>query len=232
MRKNILIIGGSKGIGSSLVNLLEKDHNLIVANRSNEGLESSNIKYIKFDALEGTIPKDELPEHIDGFVYCPGSINLRPFKGLRPQNFSDDFNINVLGAITSLQSVLDLLLKSEKASVVFYSTVAVQTGMPFHSSVASSKGAIEGLTRSLAAEFAPKIRFNTIAPSITDTPLSNKFLNSEIKIDKAKERHPLKEIGSSTDIAELTHFLLSDKSKWMTGQIIHLDGGIGDLKVN
>ena len=104
--------------------------------------------------------------------------------------------------------------------------------MPFHSSVASSKGAIEGLTRSLAAEFAPKIRFNTIAPSITDTPLSNKFLNSEIKIDKAKERHPLKEIGSSTDIAELTHFLLSDKSKWMTGQIIHLDGGIGDLKVN
>ena len=147
-------------------------------------------------------------------------------------NFSDDFNINVLGAITSLQSVLDLLLKSEKASVVFYSTVAVQTGMPFHSSVASSKGAIEGLTRSLAAEFAPKIRFNTIAPSITDTPLSNKFLNSEIKIDKAKERHPLKEIGSSTDIAELTHFLLSDKSKWMTGQIIHLDGGIGDLKVN
>lgn len=232
MRKNILIIGGSKGIGNSLLNLLEKDHNLIVANRSNEGLESSNIKYIKFDALEGTIPKKELPEHIDGFVYCPGSINLRPFKGLRPQNFLDDFNINVLGAITSLQSVLDLLLKSEKASVVFYSTVAVQTGMPFHSSVASSKGAIEGLTRSLAAEFAPKIRFNTIAPSITDTPLSNKFLNSEIKIDKAKERHPLKEIGSSTDIAELTHFLLSDKSKWMTGQIIHLDGGIGDLKVN
>ena len=142
MRKNILIIGGSKGIGNSLLNLLEKDHNLIVANRSNEGLESSNIKYIKFDALEGTIPKKELPEHIDGFVYCPGSINLRPFKGLRPQNFLDDFNINVLGAITSLQSVLDLLLKSEKASVVFYSTVAVQTGMPFHSSVASSKGAI------------------------------------------------------------------------------------------
>jgi len=115
---------------------------------------------------------------------------------------------------------------------VLFSTVAVQTGMPFHASVAAAKGAIEGLTRSLAAEYAPKFRVNTIAPSITDTPLANKFLNNEVKLEKANERHPLKNIGSAKDIAHTARFLLSDESKWMTGQIVHLDGGIGDLKTN
>ena len=115
---------------------------------------------------------------------------------------------------------------------MFFSTVAVQTGMPFHASVAASKGAIEGLTRSLAAEYAPKLRVNTIAPSLTNTPLASKFLNNEIKLEKANERHPLKYIGSADDIANTARFLLSDESKWMTGQIIHLDGGIGDLKTN
>jgi len=137
-----------------------------------------------------------------------------------------------MGAIKSLQAVLKNLQQSEQASIVFYSTVAVQTGMPFHASVASSKGAIEGLTKSLAAEYAPKFRVNAIAPSLTDTPLADKFLNNESKLEKASERHPLKSIGSAEDIAETTCFLLSDKSKWMTGQIIHLDGGIGNLKTN
>lgn len=232
MNKNILIIGGSSGIGKALVNQLQNDNNLFVANRTDEGLDLNKITYIQYDATDGVLDISQLPSQLDGFVYCPGSINLRPFKGLKPETFSKDFEINVLGAVQSLQSVLKNLLESPQASLVFFSTVAVQTGMPFHASVAASKGAIEGLTRSLAAEYAPKLRVNTIAPSLTNTPLANKFLNNEIKLEKANERHPLKYIGSADDIANTARFLLSDESKWMTGQIIHLDGGIGDLKTN
>jgi NAD(P)-dependent dehydrogenase (short-subunit alcohol dehydrogenase family) len=232
MNKNILIIGGSSGIGKALVNQLQNDNNLFVANRTDEGLDLNKITYIQYDAIDGALDISQMPSQLDGFVYCPGSINLRPFKGLKPETFSKDFEINVLGAVQSLQSVLKNLLESPQASLVFFSTVAVQTGMPFHASVAASKGAIEGLTRSLAAEYAPKLRVNTIAPSLTNTPLANKFLNNEIKLEKANERHPLKYIGSADDIANTVRFLLSDESKWMTGQIIHLDGGIGDLKTN
>lgn len=232
MNKNILIIGGSSGIGKALVNQLQNDNNLFVANRTDEGLDLNKISYIQYDATDGVLDISQLPSQLDGFVYCPGSINLRPFKGLKPETFSKDFEINVLGAVQSLQSVLKNLLESPQASLVFFSTVAVQTGMPFHASVAASKGAIEGLTRSLAAEYAPKLRVNTIAPSLTNTPLASKFLNNEIKLEKANERHPLKYIGSADDIANTARFLLSDESKWMTGQIIHLDGGIGDLKTN
>ena len=175
---------------------------------------------------------DWLPDSLDGFIYLPGTINLRPFKGLKPSTFIDDFNINILGCVKILQAVLPKLQSSESASVVFFSTVAVKLGMPFHSSVSASKGAIEGLTRSLAAEFAPKIRVNAIAPSILNTPMSEKFLNSETKIENARNRHPLKEIGSAKDIAEIVKFLLIDESKWMTGQIIPFDGGMSSVKTN
>lgn len=232
MKKNILIIGGSSGIGKALVNQLQDENNLYVANRSSDNLDLQKITYIPFDAIKDSLNTSLLPEQLDGFVYCPGSINLRPFRGLKLETFDEDFKINVIGAVKSLQAVLKNLQQSNQASVVFYSTVAVQTGMPFHASVATSKGAIEGLTRSLAAEYAPGFRVNAIAPSLTDTPLSDKFLNNESKLEKASERHPLKRIGSAEDIAEITCFLLSDKSKWMTGQVIHLDGGIGNLKTN
>ena len=232
MKKNILIIGGSSGIGKALVNQLQNENNLYVANRSSDNLDLQKITYIHFDAIKDSLDTSLLPEQLDGFVYCPGSINLRPFRGLKLETFDEDFKINVIGAVKSLQAVLKNLQQSKQASVVFYSTVAVQTGMPFHASVATSKGAIEGLTRSLAAEYAPSFRVNAIAPSLTDTPLSDKFLNNESKLEKASERHPLKRIGSAEDIAEITSFLLSDKSKWMTGQVIHLDGGIGNLKTN
>ena len=179
------------------------------------------------DELEVT----ELPETIHGLVYCPGSINLRPFKGLKPNAFSKDFNINVIGAVKTVQSVLGRLQNSEvPASVVFFSTVAVQTGMPFHTSVAVSKGALEGLTRSLAAEFAPKIRFNVIAPSLVDTPLAEKFLNNDTKKSNAAARHPLQRVGRPEEIAQMTAFLLNDNSSWMTAQTLTIDGGIGTIK--
>jgi 3-oxoacyl-[acyl-carrier protein] reductase len=135
-----------------------------------------------------------------------------------------------LGAVRSLKSVLSQLSASGNAAVVFYSTVAVQTGMPFHSSIAAAKGAIEGLTRSLAAEFAPKIRVNAIAPSLVDTPLALKFLNNDTKVEKANERHPLGRVGNAQEIAQATAFLLGEESSWMTGSVLQLDGGIGNLK--
>ena len=232
MKKNILIIGGSSGIGRALVDILSPQHNIYVASRTNESLANAAVTHLIHDVLNDEVNVDNLPEQLDGFVYCPGSINLRPFRGLKPATFQDDFNLNVVGAVKSLQAVLPLLQKSDQASIVFYSTVAVSTGMPFHASVAAAKGALEGLTRSLAAEYAPKFRVNCIAPSLTDTPLAEKFLNNDAKVEKAEERHPLKKVGTAKNIAQMTAFLLGEESQWMTGQILHVDGGIGDLKTN
>ena len=232
MKKNILIIGGSSGIGRALVDILSPQHNIYVASRTNESLANAAVTHLTHHVLNDELNVDNLPEQLDGFVYCPGSINLRPFRGLKAATFQDDFNLNVVGAVKSLQAVLPLLQKNDQASIVFYSTVAVSTGMPFHASVAAAKGALEGLTRSLAAEYAPKFRVNCIAPSLTDTPLAEKFLNNDAKVEKAEERHPLKKVGTAKNIAQMTAFLLGEESQWMTGQILHVDGGIGDLKTN
>jgi NAD(P)-dependent dehydrogenase (short-subunit alcohol dehydrogenase family) len=230
MKKNILVIGGSSGIGLEIVKQLHDEHNIYVANRTNESLSNFKHEFIKIDIIEETIDPTLLPEVLDGLVYCPGTINLRPFRGLKPDTFLSDFNINVMGAIKNIQAVLKNLNQSKHSSIVLFSTVAVQTGMPFHSSIAASKGAVEGLTRSLAAELAPKISVNAIAPSIVDTPLSDKFLNNDAKMERAIERHPLKKVGSPADIAKAAIFLLTNSS-WITGQVIGIDGGIGNLKI-
>ena len=229
--KNILLIGGSTGIGYELSQKLKEDNNIFISTRDQEKFNHPNIKTNELD-LDKEFETDWLPEHLDGFVYLPGTINLRPFKGLKPSVFLEDFNINVMGCIKILQKLLPKIQAAENPSIVMFSTVAVKIGMPFHSSVSSSKGAIEGLTRSLAAEFAPKIRVNAIAPSILDTPLAEKFLNSETKLENSRNRHPMKEIGSPKDISEVVKFLLEDDSKWMTGQIIPFDGGMSSVKTN
>ena len=228
--KNILIIGGSSGIGLALAEHLAPQNTIYVASRSGEAVQHLNVQHIAFDATQEELDVSRLPEVLHGFVYCPGSINLRPFKGLTLEAFQSDFELNVLGAVRSLKSVLSQLSASGNAAVVFYSTVAVQTGMPFHSSIAAAKGAIEGLTRSLAAEFAPKIRVNAIAPSLVHTPLALKFLNNDTKVEKANERHPLGRVGNAQEIAQATAFLLGEESSWMTGSVLQLDGGIGNLK--
>ena len=230
MKKNILIIGGSSGIGLQIVKKLNVEHNVFVANRTNDSLSGLNHQYIKVDVSKETLDPSGLPDSLDGLVYCPGSINLRPFRGLKPETFIEDFNLNVMGAVRSINAVLKNLNNSSQASIVLFSTVAVQIGMPFHSSVAVSKGAIEGLTRSLAAELAPKISVNAIAPSLVNTPLAEKFLNSESKMERAIERHPLKKVGSAEEIANFAIHLLFNSS-WMTGQILGIDGGIGSTKV-
>ena len=230
--KNYLVIGGSSGIGKEISELLSKE-NIVFSTSRNELNESNeNIRHIKYDVLEDELDPGLLPNQIDGFVYCPGTINLRPFRSLKLETFRSDLELNLIGAIKTLQIILTRLQQSPSSSIIFYSTVAVKTGMPFHSSVSSSKSALEGLTKSLAAEFAPKIRVNCIAPSIVDTPHANKFLNTEDKIEKAAARHPLNKIGTAKEIAQLTQYLLDEKSKWITGQVINIDGGISSVKVN
>ena len=227
-----LVVGGSSGIGLSLSHMLRKEgHEVYSTYNKSEVDQTSGISYHHLDVLTDKLDLSFLPDTLDGFVYCPGTINLMPFARLSPLSFVEDFQLQVGGAIKVLQQILPALKRAAKPGVVFFSTVAVQTGFNFHSQVSASKGAIEGLTRSLAAEFAPKIRVNAIAPSITETPLASRFLGSEEKLKANADRHPLKKIGTPEDIANMASFLLSEKSGWMTGQVLTVDGGISSLKV-
>jgi NAD(P)-dependent dehydrogenase (short-subunit alcohol dehydrogenase family) len=230
--KNILLIGGSYGIGLAIAKELQLENNVYIASRSNENLVDIKATYIPFDATTDTIDTSLLPTIIDGLVYCPGSINLRPFKGIKPEAFETDLHINFISLVKVIQTVLPNLTAAEQASIVTFSSVAASMGMPFHTSVAAAKGAIEGFSKALAAEYAPKIRVNVIAPSLTDTPLADKFLNNETKQEKSAERHPLKRFGKPEDSAQMATFLLSDKSSWISGQIFHVDGGMSTLLVN
>ncbi len=230
--KNYVVIGGSSGIGKALVHQLSTDSNNVYATYLNSSPEKLNEleHYYKLDVTSENIDFTFLPDHIDGLIYCPGSINLMPFKRISPANFTADFELQVNGAIKVIQACINRLKKATNPSIILFSTVAVQLGFKYHTQVAVSKGAIEGLTRSLASEFAPRIRVNAIAPSLTNTPLAQNMLNSDEKKMANAERHPLKKIGTPKNIADLASFLLSEKSSWMTGQIIHLDGGMSSIK--
>ena len=229
--KQYLIIGGSSGIGAALVQQLKASgYDITATYNKSEKNDNAGIKYIHYDVQDPNTQLTDLPEVLDGVVYCPGRIHLKPFHRISTSDFAEDYEVQVLGAIDVIQQVLPRLKKSNDPSIVLFSTVAVQTGFTFHSAVSASKGAIEGLTRALAAEFAPKIRVNAIAPSITQTSLTDRLLSTEDKIEANAKRHPLNKIGTAGDVANLAYFLLTDKSSWMTGQVIKLDGGISTLK--
>jgi NAD(P)-dependent dehydrogenase (short-subunit alcohol dehydrogenase family) len=228
--KNYLIIGASKGIGKALAEQLSA-HSRVYATYNTEAVSHNTIQYQHLNVMDQNFTFSNLPESLDGLIYCPGSINLKPFGRITPADFAADYQLQVLGAISSIQQVLPLLKKGTNPSIVLFSTVAVQTGFPFHAQVAASKGAIEGLVKSLSAELAPTIRINAIAPSLTQTPLAAQLVNTPEKLDANAQRHPLKKIGTAEEVASLAEFLLSDKAAWITGQIIHIDGGMGTIKM-
>lgn len=215
-----------------MVNRLAIKHQVIATYYRHPVESNDQVKYVEWDALNEDADFTFIPDVLHGLVYCPGSIQLKPMTAFREQDFIMDYRLNVIGALRILQKALPALKKSGSASVVLFSTVAVKTGMPFHSLVASSKGAIEGLTRSLGAEWAPNIRVNAIAPSLTDTPLAAGLLNVDTKRQAMAERHPLKRIGTAKEIAGIAEFLLSEDATWMSAQVIHTDGGMGNIKTN
>jgi NAD(P)-dependent dehydrogenase (short-subunit alcohol dehydrogenase family) len=229
---NYLVIGASSGIGQQLALQLANSGHRVYATYFKNRLssEQENLYYHYLNVMDEELKLDFLPEAVSGLIYCPGSINLRPFERTKADDFAADYQLQVVGAVKTIQAVLPRLRKSGHAAIVLFSTVAVQTGLSFHAQVSASKGALEGLTRALAAELAPAIRVNCIAPSLTDTPLAASLLSSEQKREANAQRHPLKRIGTAEDIAGIAEFLISETAGWITGQILHVDGGFSSIR--
>lgn len=229
--KNYVIIGGSSGIGNAIVeNLSDTGANVLATYHTVPKEGKPNVVYTELDVMTDDLDESLLPEHIHGLVYCPGSINLKPFHRFKEEDFIEDFKLQVLGAIRLIRQLMPKMKHGEGSSIVLFSTVAVQTGFTFHSQVATSKGAIEGLTRALAAELAPSIRVNAIAPALTNTKLAGKLLSTPEKIKAHADKNPLKKVGDPKDIAEAAVYLLTDRSSWVTGQILNISGGFSNLR--
>ncbi len=224
-----LILGASSKIAAQTAqNLQSLGHT--VTGISTKPQQADYDRFIQVSAYAaGQLP--ELSEPVNGLVYFPGTILLKPFRSISEADFLNDFNINCLGAVAAIKQYFVSMKKSGNGSVVLISSVAAQTGMPFHSSIAMAKGALESLTRSLAAEFAPDIRVNCVAPSLTATPLSEKFINTPEKMEAIQKKNPLKKIGEPTDVANAVTYLLTPASAWVTGQVLAVDGGMGALRV-
>ncbi|MHA7102640.1 SDR family NAD(P)-dependent oxidoreductase [Roseivirga pacifica] len=226
----VLVVGASSGIGKAIATgLIESGVDVISASRNRPSI--NGIVHHTLDVTDPSADLSFIPDVLDGLVYCPGSINLKPFHRLKEEDFQKDLDINVLGAIRVLQAAFKALKKSDGASVVLFSTVAAKLGMNFHASIATSKAALEGLGKSLAAEWsAHNIRVNILAPSLTDTPLASPLLLNEDRREASNKRHPIGRFGKAEDLSNLAQFLLSKESSWITGQVIGVDGGMGSLK--
>ncbi len=228
--KNFLVVGASSGIGKAVAEKLTSEGHSVWGTYHQHAADSEDIHYHPLDVREKSVHLDFLPEHLHGLVYCPGSILLRPFPRMSSEDFLADYDLQVGGLVRILQAALPRLKAAGQSSVVSFSSVAGGTGLTFHSIVSANKSALEGLTRALAAELAPSIRVNCVAPSLTDTPLAQALLNTPEKREANAQRHPLKRVGTSQEIAALVSFLLSEDAGWITGQVIHADGGMSSIR--
>jgi 3-oxoacyl-[acyl-carrier protein] reductase len=226
--KNILIIGGSKGIGNAVLLQQLETNKVYNISRTAPEISHNNLNHFSLDVLN-----DELPdiENIDVLIYCPGSINLKPISGLSVDDFRNDFEINVIGAVKAIQKYLTVLKRGNKPSIVLFSTVAVKLGMPFHASIATAKAGVEGLTKSLGAELASTIRVNAIAPTITETSLSASILRNDRMKENMVERHPMKSYLKADEVAHMVDFLISEKANSISGQIFEMDYGLVTFKM-
>jgi NAD(P)-dependent dehydrogenase (short-subunit alcohol dehydrogenase family) len=231
MGKQYAVVGGTRGIGAAVVEgLLGRGHRVLQLSRDpGKAVDHPAMTSVAWDASSSPFPSESLPAAIDGLVYCPGSIRLRPFERISDRDWREDIELNLLGAVRALQGALKSLRQAPSGSVVLFSSVAVGTGLPFHASVASAKGAVEGMTRALAAELAPQIRVNAVAPTLTDTPLAERLLGNAERRAAAAERHPLKRVADPAVVAAAVLWLLEDATM-TTGQVIPVDGGLGSLR--
>lgn len=230
MSKTYLFAGASSAMAEKTSIILQKEGHKVIGISTKEKAFPYD-EFYQLDKYDSSL-FPIINGVIDGLVYFPGTINLKPFHRLTAKEFIIDYEINALGAALCVQSYVNQLKQSPCGSIVFISSVAAQSGMPFHTSIAMAKGATEGLTKSLAAELAPSIRVNAIAPSLTQTPLADRFINTPEKMEASQKRNPLKKVGIPEELAEAIVFLLSEKSSWITGQILAVDGGMGTLKLN
>jgi len=226
--RNILIIGGSKGIGSAVLLQQLETNRVYNISRSAPELTHPNLTHFGLDVLQDVLP--DLDE-IDSLVYCPGSITLKPISNLSVDDFRKDFEINVIGAVKVIQKYLPVLKKGDEPSIVLFSTVAVKLGMPFHASIATAKAGVEGLTKSLGAELASVVRVNAIAPTITDTSLSASILRNDRMKENMIDRHPLKSYLKPQEVAQMVDFLISEKANSISGQIFEMDYGLVTFKI-
>jgi NAD(P)-dependent dehydrogenase (short-subunit alcohol dehydrogenase family) len=232
--KSVIVVGGSSGIGREIVRMVsESGGEVTVWSRNPPEGTGPEVRHVRVDTGEPlSIAPEDLPETVHGLVYCPGTIRLVPFQRLKEEDFLRDFNINVMGAVRTIQACIKPLSRAGGSSVVLVSTVASHVGMPYHASIATAKTALHGLALSLAAEYAPKsVRFNVVSPTLTDTPLAASLLSTPEKRSRSEQRHPLGRIGTAGDIAELAVFLLGGESAMLTGQIIAADGGMSALRL-
>ena len=225
--KNIVIIGGTKGIGKAIVSEVVDNNNVVCLSRNQTDFSHDNYTFHNFDALVDDYPDFD---SVDCLIYCPGSINLKPISTLSLDDFRNDFELNVIGAVRAIKKYLKLLKKSESASILLFSTVATKLGMPYHASVSVAKSGIDGLVKTLGSELAPKVRINAIAPTITNTELASKILRNDKVIENMVERHPLKKILSSNEVAKMASFLISEDASSISGQIFNMDAGIVSFK--
>lgn len=226
--KNIVIIGGSKGIGKAILEQQLTSNLIYSISRTSPEISHPNLKHFELDVLKDNLPEIE---NIDVLIYCPGTINLKPILSLSIEDFKNDFEVNVLGAVKAIQKYLPNLKKGNNPSIVLFSTVAAKLGMPFHASIATAKSGVEGLVKSLGAELASVVRINAIAPTITDTTLAANILRNDRMKENMVERHPMKNYLQPQEVANMVAFLISENAKSISGQVFEMDYGLVTFKI-